>query len=641
MYNLYEDSPGKKTLMMGNIAVARGAIEAGVQVVTGYPGTPATETLEALSKVAGKAGIYVEVSTNEKVAVEIASAAAISNLRALVIMKQVGLNVASDIANVINLSGCNGGLVIYIADDVGPLVSQNEQDTRIYSRLMHLPCLEPSTPQEAKDMIKYAFEISENYKIPVILRSTLRLSHMSSSVTLGKINISRNKPNFVKDINRYLVLDFIARSEHEALHKKINKIKADAEKNPFNILKIKGEKNLGIITSGLCYLYVEETLKHCGLQDQVSVLKLSFSYPLPTGLILKFLQNVKYVLIVEEVEPVLENEIKAISFDNNKKVMVSKVFGRNSGHLPWAGEINLIHIAKALSKISNTELHLTPDIYQKYGEIEKLAPPRYLSFCAGCPHLATFYAMRKALMQQGYKENEWVVAGDIGCYGIAPFSAVKMMDTSFCMGSSIGLACGFKLALKDTPVIAVIGDSTFYHSGISGIVNAMWNTKGIVIVVMDNKTTAMTGHQPNPGVSIRIDGSESKPIDIADVIKGLGIKFIEIVDPYNVKKTKDIIIKALKYVSERSEPAVIITRRECAILSLREKRKSGQRITPFFVDEDKCIGCRICTQFYGCLALGWDKNIKKAFIDPKSCMGCSVCSQICPSKAIIKKEESN
>jgi len=622
------DKPGHRVLMMGNYAIARGAIEAGVEVATGYPGTPSTEALEALASVSDELGFYVELSVNEKVAVEVAGGAALAGYKAMSTMKHVGLNVASDIVQTLNLSGIDdGALVLYVADDPGAWVSQNEQDTRVFANFLHLPCLTPHRPGHAKELTIKAFEISKKYSLPVILRTTHRVSHASGVVELGEIPTRTMRPGvFKKNLEKYYLGDVYVQKLHEELHEKLLKLEKEFGDPSLHIVKKSGE--IGIIGDGVAFTYAAEAVEILGAESEVSLLGLSAVNPLPTELLLDFLRDMRQVLVVEEVEPYLETQLKAIIGDAGLNV---KVLGRKTGHIPWSSELDLELVTKALAKILGKEermkkvMAVNMDVVEK---AKKLTPPRYLSFCPGCPHLATFYELKRAMLFEHVDLRKAPIPLDIGCYGLAPFSAVKIGDISFCMGSGIGVAQGLEIAMEQQiPVVGVIGDSTFYHAGMPALLNAAWNNHPIIMLVADNRTTAMTGHQPHPGVPRRIDGKETIWIKPEDIARATGYEFVEVIDPYDVNKSVETFRKAIRYVRDRRKPAVIVARRECALIAPTKP--------PYKVDPDKCTGCKVCLTMFGCQALQWDPSTRKVLIRPELCVGCGVCAQICPFKAIV------
>jgi indolepyruvate ferredoxin oxidoreductase alpha subunit len=620
---LLEDSPGKKVLLLGNEAFARGAIEANVQVAAAYPGTPSSEIMEALASIAEAAGIYAEWSVNEKVAFEIAYAAAVAGLRSLCSMKHVGLNVASDALMVANYAGVEGGMVIISADDPSGHSSQNEQDNRVFAKFAELPCLEPAMPQEAKDSVVIGCEISEKCKLPLIVRSLTRLSHVRGEVELGPIPKEKRKPNIKWEIT---YTGFPAPDHHKMLHDRLSSIVEDLEKVPLNRIEAEGNEDIGVVAAGIGYNYVKEALKLLKVKEgSVAILKLGVPHPIPKNLVAGFLKSYDTIYVVEDGFPFVEEELKKICYDLN---IHPTILGKLSGHLPLEGEIDPDKVAMGLAKILG--LSYKPPEVTVPGGIE--LPRRTLSLCAGCPHLATFYAIKQAIRKEmkGDPRKFSVICGDIGCYGLGLFHPYNMFHTHICMGASIGCANGFAQTGIDRPVIAYLGESTFFHAGMSALLNAVYNGANIKVVVQDNYTTAMTGHQPSPSTGLTAMGKPAPRIAVEDVAKAFKVPFVKVVDAYNI----DELIETIREAIRTPGPAVIVARRLCAELARREARRRGIKILPPKIDTEKCTGCKLCVTQLLCPALIWRENEKKADIDPLLCGGCGVCAQICPQKAI-------
>ncbi|MCD6300773.1 MAG: 4Fe-4S binding protein [Staphylothermus sp.] len=631
------DQPGKRVVLLGNYAIARGAIEAGVDVVTGYPGTPSSEALEILGALSRELGFYAELSVNEKVATEVAAGAAFVGMNSFVTMKHVGLNVAADFLNTLNLSGVGeGSYVIYVADDVGAWVSQNEQDTRVFANFLHIPCLSAYNPQNAKELVIEAFKISKELSVPVILRTTERVSHASGVVTFGKLPKKEKRTfEFKKNLEQYYLGDVYAQRLHKELHEKLEKIKELASNKKYHVIN-EGNSEVLLIGDGVAIMYALEALNRLGLADKVSVLGLTIVNPLPEKLIVDYAEKAKVIGIVEEVEPYLEREVTSIL--HRYGISDVKVYGRFTGHLPWYNELGvdkleefLLEILKGTSvEVDRSKVKKPDEHLQKIVEkAKKTVAPRYLNFCPGCPHLGTFYALKKAIILERLNIKKVPVNLDIGCYGLAPFSNVRLGDTSFCMGSGITLTQGMSLGIRDekvTPVVGFIGDSTFFHAGMSGTANAIWNNHPVLIIVVDNRTTAMTGHQPHPGVEYRLDGTPTKSLDIAKIVKSMNYEFVEVVDPYDINTSVDVIRKAIRYIKETNKPAVVIARRACGLIAPKEE--------PYKVDPSKCTGCRTCIVTFGCQALQWNKETNKVEIRAELCRGCGMCAYVCPYNAI-------
>jgi len=623
------DAPGRKVLMMGNEAIARGALEAGIQIVTGYPGTPSSEILETIAVVADRFGIHAEWSPNEKVAFEAAIGAAYCGVRALSTMKHVGVNVAMDPLQCVNLTGVVGGLVFISADDPGALSSQNEQDNRYYAMFLNIPALEPSDSQEAKDMTVQAFDISEKLQLPIMIRTTMRVNHTVGDIVLGKINKKRRKAVFVKDTPRFVLDGAWILERHEWQHKQMQKMKRIAENLGFNRLETNGGESLGIITSGSAYNHVKTALRMLKMEDDAAILKVGVIHPLPRLQVKKLLENVDQVLVIEEVEPYFELLVKALAHELGLK---TKIKGRETGNVSWSGELNPLRVAKDISRVAKKKLVLrSPEREELVKEIVEVVPRRTSTFCAGCPEQAAEYVLKRTL-KKNYGDK-WVVLGDIGCYFMGCYPVLEVIDFQLCMGSGAGSACGYSHAGVEGAIVSVIGDSTFFHSGMPPLLNAVYNNANFLCLICDNRTTALTGHQPHPGTGRTATGKSTEEIKIDEVVRSFGTKFVETVDPYDLKSTQDAYERALKH----DGLSVVIARRACALDAVRDAKRRGERIVPYYVNLEKCggqRGCRVCLTQYGCLAMAWDDSLKKAMIDKALCIGCGVCADICPYKAI-------
>ncbi len=608
-------SEGDRHFLLGNEAIARGAIEAGIHIATTYPGTPASEITDSLSKVGSDAGIFVEYSTNEKVAVEVAAGASISGARSLVSMKHVGLNVAADAVVTLAYVGVRGGCVIVSADDPSCWSSQNEQDNRYYTLLAKIPCFEPSNPQEAKDMIKEAFELSEKLELPVMLRSVTRVSHMRGIVNFGPIQ-ARRPVNFKKDPKRFVMVPENARSRHLILLNKMNEAEELSEKSPFTT-KI-GNGKLGIITAGTSFNYTIEAVKE--LKLKASILKIGMIYPLPKKLIRKFLAEHEPIIIIEELEPYLELQVRSLCDKTNRPT----IFGKFESKIPQYGELSVKTVIEALSEILQISNVYNSTSAEEILNAEKIAPRRPPTLCPGCPHMASFYLIKTAAGSQA------VYASDIGCYALGFLPPLSIGDVLICMGASAGISCGIS-QVTDKPVIGVVGDSTFFHASIPGLINAVYNNHRFVYLVLDNQATAMTNFQPHPGTGFTGMGIPSKKILIEDIAKACGVEFIRVIDPFDVKESLSVLKEATRFPG----PSVVVSRRLCAMLNLQSKREKGEKIIPLTVDREKCNDCMACIKLLGCPAL-FVKD-EKVSIDKTLCVGCGVCLQICPFKAIIKE----
>ena len=636
---------GAESVLMGNEAIARGALEAGVNVATGYPGTPSSEIVEVLSQVATERNLYVEWSTNEKVAMEVAAAASFAGLKSLCAMKQNGVNVASDFLLHLAGSGTRGGMVLVACDDPGALSSVNEGESRHFAKLVEIPLLEPGEFQEAKDMTRWAFELSEEIKNVVMVRSVTRLSHASGNVTFGKLTDSDNHAVFRfegsdLDPDEGPVLSAPVAYKHALQQKKLEKAKEIFEESPFNTYDGPKRPKLLMITSSACFLYGREAISILGLEDKVGVLKLGTTWPLPPKLLKKYLSTTNKILVVEEVLPFLEENVKILALEHAKEIGLKSFFGKNDGSLPRVGELNADLVISALSKILGIKYEARSSAYEK--EVRRAAalkiPERERAFCPGCPHRASFLSIRQALQMDNRKG---FVCGDIGCYASARFACgFKVNKTLHAMGSGAGIASGFgKLGQfgMDQPSLAVCGDSTFFHAVLPALVNAVHHQSNMTLVVLDNSGTAMTGFQPHPGLAINAMGEKVPSIDIAKVCEAVGAK-VEIRDPFDLTETQ----KTLNRLMEDQEGVkVLILRQICAL----SPEKKGKKKYEMRVDESLCLGercgCnRLCTRIFRCPGLVYDQEKKKARIDDVICVGCGVCSLICPTDAIKREAKA-
>jgi indolepyruvate ferredoxin oxidoreductase alpha subunit len=634
MKSIAQDAPGKTVLLMGNEAIARGALEAGVKVCAAYPGNPSSEIIGTLAKVAEEMGLHVEWSVNEKVALEVAAAASFAGLRGLCAMKQNGLNVASDFLLNLNLSGSRGGLVLVVADDPAGVSSSNEEDSRIYAKLGDLPLFEPANFQEAKEMTKSAFEISEELGLPVLIRSVTRVSHARGNVCLDELPRSSPKPRFENSL-RFHALPAI--SNHKLLHEKLNRAKEMAEESPFNIYRGPEKPELMVFTCGSGWMYSLEALINLNIQKRVGVLKLGTTWPLPDRFVLDHLKKADRILFIEEVDPFLENNVKEIYAQNCLALGLKAFFGKASKHVPDVGDLNPEVVTQAIQNLIQVAYEPRSADYslRAHEAAAKLIPTRALGFCAGCPHRATYWAAKIALALDG---RGGFVLGDIGCYslGMGP-SGFGQMRTLHAMGSGIGLASGFGQLDRfglDQPVIAVCGDSTFYHAAMPALANAYYNGANFLLLLLDNSATAMTGFQPHPGTGSTATGEKAPVIDLKAICEVFGAH-VEVVDPFDVTATVETILKLLQ---EEKGVKALILKRECALVSAKHQK----RLYEVEVDQKRCLGetcgCnRLCTRIFKCPGLIWDKSAGKAHIDEAICTGCGVCTEICPASAIQKE----
>ncbi len=605
-----------RVLCLGNEAIARGAIEAGVQVFAAYPGTPSSEISMAMNAVAPKLGFYAEWSTNEKVAMETAFAASVSGVRAMTACKHVGLNVAADAFYSFMYMGCKGGFVTVVGDDPHCFSSQNEQDSRWLGVSAQFPIIEPSNPQEAKDYVKRAFDVSEKFEMPMLLRSTTRVSHARAEIQFNKFESNFREGEFEKT-NRFICLPALARANHPKLLERMEKIKEWLPTSGFSTIEgPDSHTEFGIITSGISYAYVKDALKT--LDRELPILKLGMVSPLDEQTILEFAKDKENIIFIEEVDPYLEDRISALFIQNG---VIPKIHGKSSGITKKYHELNERLVTAALIKVIGGSIIPVNEIEIAVEETKEFVPFRPPLFCAGCQHRAAFWELSKVV-----RKNKGIFASDIGCYSLDPW----VTDTILCMGGGIGMANGFARVIKDKPIFAYIGDSTFFHTGMPALANAVYNKANINILVLDNRMTAMTGFQPNP----------TEEIDIADVAKSLGVEYVVVFDPYNFENGKKVFEDALKHEG----PTVIIMRKICANEDWRRKRRSGEKIEIFHINPEVCIACGTCIVQYQCPAIRWSldtnsKDKKYSVIDPEMCTGCSVCSQICPVGAISKVDD--
>ena len=597
-----------KVILSGNEAIARGAYEAGVSVATAYPGTPSTEILET---IAHYEGVYAEWSPNEKVALEVATGAAIGGGRALAAMKHVGVNVAADPLFTASYTGIRGGLVMVTADDPEMHSSQNEQDNRNYAKFAKVPMLEPADSQEAKEFTRLAFDLSERFDTPVFIRTTTRISHSKSVVELSEPQKGPIQPGITKQPEKFVMLPANARRRHPVVENRLKELEAFAEEFPGNRIEL-DDTSVGIIASGTCYQYAKEAF------PRYSFLKLGMVYPLPRKKIKEFAGQVKKLYVFEELDPFFEEQIKALGID----VIGKDVF-------PVCGEFDPGTARQGICGVTEAP--------QKDETLPYL-PPRPPTMCPGCPHRSLFYALNRMKV---------FVAGDIGCYTLAFLPPLSAIDTCVCMGASIGHAMGLDKALGKEAlgkVVAVIGDSTFLHSGITGLLDVAYNRGACTIIILDNWTTAMTGRQDHPGTGMTLKGAPTSKVDYAKLAKALGIKHVKKVNPFDLKTLNRVLRREVN----RPEPSVVISDAPCVLY--RRVEKSGPR-PACYVESSECIGCRACLRL-GCPAIEWIPAIRQqgaaagkkkgeASINPVLCAGCEVCVQLCKSGVIRKKDVNN
>lgn len=589
-------------LLMGNEAIALGAIKAGVQVVAGYPGTPSSEVLETIAK-RNPGNIYVEWSVNEKAGLEVAAGAAFTGARALVTMKQVGLNVASDPLMSLNYIGVKGGMVVFVADDPGPISSQTEQDTRHFGKYAKIPVFDPSSPEEAFEMIGEAFDYSEEYRTPVFLRATTRICHSCASIEVGEFPEPRPVEGFVKD-SRWVIFPRLAYQNKLVIEKRESILSEDFSEYKRN--ELIGNGKIGIACGGFSFAYLAEAIE--GHEEEFTIMKVATPFPFPEAFAIEFMSRIEQVIVFEELDPVIED---ALIYLSGKRKLFKDIFGKRTGTVPNAGELSTMLVSSILDQLYNLKLTVP---YIEYSDRPQtmLRPP---VLCAGCPHRASFYAVKKAM-----KGQKAVFCGDIGCYTLGNAAPLDMVDTCLCMGAGITIAQGIQNAGKDGVNFAFVGDSTFFASGITGIINAVYNRTDMVLVVLDNSTTAMTGHQPHPGIGRTMMGEITQKVSIKAILEAIGIAYIREVDPLDQNEAIQTIKEAAKVQGVRA----VIFKSPCVAIIKNEKH--------FTVDKEQCIGCKRCIKEIGCPALSDQEG--KAVIDESICNACGLCNTICPKACI-------
>jgi indolepyruvate ferredoxin oxidoreductase alpha subunit len=592
-----------KRLLSGNEAVARGAWEAGVEVASAYPGTPSTEILESFARFPN---VYAEWAPNEKVAVDVTVGAAYAGRRSLAAMKHVGVNVAADSVFYASMTGLEAGLVIVTADDPDMHSSQNEQDNRRYAKFARIPCVEPSDSQEAKDLVRVALEISEQFDTPVFLRLTTRICHSSTPVELGEQQrMAPTRDKFPRNPTKYVMVPGNARKKHPVIEERIREVADFAETFPFNRVEW-GSSELGIVTCGVAYQYAKEIFPNA------SVLRLGMTYPLPPKLVGDFAAKVDRLIVIEELDPFLEEEIKLMGIASEGKSI-----------FPACGEFDPRIVRESAIKAG-----LLPEsTHVPVSELEKPEiPPRPPVLCPGCPHRSVFHILNKRKVP---------VAGDIGCYTLGLLPPLSAIHTCGCMGAGIGQAHGADKAGIGERMVAVIGDSTLFHTGLPALVNVAYNQSNVITVILDNRITGMTGHQQNPGTGYTLQMQEVPPVELEPLVRALGIERVRTVPAYDVAALDE----TMKEFLQADGPSVLIAREECALLP-----SARRRWLPLEVLAEKCNGCTMCFRI-GCPAILKSDELDertqrpKALIDPLLCTGCEVCAQVCPRDAILFREQ--
>ena len=613
-----ETVPSQRAVMSGDEAVARGAAEAGVQFVASYPGTPATEMTTTLARYGKELGFHVEWSANEKVAFEAAYAASLAGRRSLVGTKHLGMNVLSDSLLVGSYAGVRGGMVIAVADDTHPFSSQNAMDSRYYALLTWLPCFEPSSPREAKNLVKLAFDVSEEFSLPVIVRLTLRLAHGNGSVELGEVHPrAPSEADFVRDKERFVLLSRQAYQRKKWLIQQTKAIKNKFESSG-RVVWDQG-KRLAIIATGVGVTYSLSVVQdYC--PSEVKIMQVWTANPLPEKSILDIASQVEDILVMEDGDPIVERGIRNIL---QAKGLVTKVHGQDDGTVESLGELTAEKVIVALSKLG-IKID-APDSREQEHVI-----PRVAALCAGCPHRASYFVIKDALAARG----GGIVSGDRGCYNQGANFPLEAFDTCMDMGASIGIAYGLSKAGVMKPIVAVIGDSTFFHAGMPALANAVVNGAKMTVAILDNRWTSMTGQQPGFTTGKTLMEEEAPRLSPERVASSLGVEFVKVVDPFDVDGSRKAMAQAL----DHDGVSVVVFRRECTLQELRRIRRSGERFSVKRVDQTKCTGCKVCLVKTGCPALKWDESKKKMMIDPNECTGCGLCTYACEAGAIVPKE---
>lgn len=638
-----------KQMIMGNQAIALGALKAGVNLVAGYPGTPSSEIIEFISKYKDKTGTYVEWSINEKAAVEVAAGASYAGSRTLVTMKQVGLNVASDPVMCLSYVGVKGGMVIVSADDPGPISSQTEQDTRNFAQYSKLPCFDPSTPQEAYEMIQEAFELSEKYNTPVLFRPTTRVDHAYESMEIPELEPCRKPGNFEKDSKRWVIFPRSSYMNHKRIfHRNENLLPAEFSNSKWNT--VEGESlplapaatassatpsngthsRNAFAAGGISYCYLKETLSILKAENpenkaitEATILKIGTPFPFPAELAAEYLKNHSEITVFEELDPVIEDAL--ISLCGSKKIDCN-IHGKHDKTVPEAGELSVEIIKAIILKMINPSQFAQSATGNETENSPEL-PVRPPVLCAGCPHRGSFYAVKQAM-----KGQKTAYCGDIGCYTLGNAMPLDMTDTCLCMGADITMAQGFYHNEPDTHCFSFIGDSTFFASGITGVVNAVYNQAKQTVCILDNSTTAMTGHQPHPGTGVTMMGEIVEKVSIPKILEAVGVKPIIEVDPFDQEKA----IAAVKEADAAPGVSAIIFKSPCISIA----GKLGYKFPGTkSVDKEECIGCRKCINELGCPALSLStktnsKGKQLVEVDKSLCTGCGLCAGVCPVKAI-------
>jgi len=622
---MLQREPGT-AFMMSNEAMVRSALENGVRLVSSYPGSPTTEFIDVMSSFGPKVGVDVEVSSSEMVALESVAGAAMAGFRSMTSMKSVGLNVASDSFFSLAYTGVRGGMVIMVADDPFAHSSQTEQDGRLYAQAAYIPMIEPTSPQDAYQMVKDGFELSEEFQVPVILRTTTRVNHQSSLLRMGELKDLERKKNDWKDVGRnYITVGQIARELKVELLKRWDLLKEKVETSPWNRIH-EGDGDVGLIVAGVPIEYTMEAMERLGVK--LPMLTIQTLNPLPERMMAEFVKGKSKVLVIEELTPMVENAVLIASRGSGPSV---EILGKRTGHFSEMLEYSVTIVEDVLSKVLGREPSFDATSYlekavkaKEAGKLEARIP----TFCAGCPHRATLYGLQNAI-----KGKDVVISLDIGCYSMLKFPPFGLGDSLLCMGCSVGISAGKDRTLNDK-VISIMGDSTLYHAGIPGIINAIHNKHDFMLLMLDNKVTAMTGQQSNPGSVFAMGRTDiGETILMEDMFRGLGVEPV-LIDAFSPKQA----VADVKEQLDRDGFRVLISKGPCALYNDRLKRRAGQPIVPYEVRRDKCVKCHTCMKMFYCPAISMHPEDRASRIDPTLCNGCGVCSTLCPFDVIHSTE---
>jgi len=644
MENIAIDAADEMFLLMGNEAVARGAIEAGIGVATAYPGSPSSEVLGSIAEVAKKMNIHAEWSVNEKVATEVAAGASFAGIRSISVMKQNGVNVAADFLVNLGMTGIGtGGMVIFVSDDPSSKSSNNEEDSRPIAKWMDMPLMEPSSAQEAKEMVKWAFEVSEKVNLVTIVRGVTRISYTKSNVILGELPKKKEQKAYfpytwdMSNPTKSKLTSGPFPVLHRPLHEKMEKAKEIFEASPFN--QYMGSKNpeLLIITCGACTSYSIEAIEELKLEERVGILRLGTTWPLPEKLVAKHLNTTRKVLFVEEIDPFIERSVMELAASLLPATSHLTFYGKRSGHLTPYNEQSTDLVIGALTSILNIKYQPRDHKYdRKAEEVVKIVPPRPINLCPGCPHRATFWAIKNALTLDG---RNGFLCGDIGCYSLGLSEGGFFQSrTMHAMGSGAGVANGLGNLRQfgfDQPVLAICGDSTFYHAVIPAVVNSVYNDSHFILIIADNGGTAMTGFQPHPGTGELATKDRARVIEMEALCRSIGAH-VEVCDPFDLRNTTQTLLRLMK---EDRGTKVVIMRHSCELIRAKREKRKPYKVS---VDPERCAGdrcgCdRLCTRLFQCPGLVWDRENEKAAIDEALCVGCGLCVDICHQKALVKE----